>query len=167
MTGSVTSSSISTASCSTIARSCGTSGTAVVATASTRWSTTTRWPQETARAASSWNPSPTAISATGLSGNEMAHSVMKRARRIGWRRRVSSKRRLEAILEGEPPYDIFVRWKSIHEQPIGWEPDINDGDTAQHPSLHGRRHPWRQEGAPAFFEPSPRFRGRRTEGRRY
>ena len=36
-------------------------------------------------------------------------------------------RRLEAILEGEPPYDIFVRWKSIHEQPIGWEPDINDG----------------------------------------
>ena len=37
------------------------------------------------------------------------------------------KSRLEAILEGEPPFDIFVRWKSIHEQPIGWEPDINDG----------------------------------------
>ena len=36
-------------------------------------------------------------------------------------------RRLEAILEGEPPDDIFVRWKPIHEQPIGWEPDINDG----------------------------------------
>ena len=36
-------------------------------------------------------------------------------------------RRLEGILEGEPPYDIFVRWKSIHEQPIGWGPDINDG----------------------------------------
>ena len=35
--------------------------------------------------------------------------------------------RLEAILEGEPPYDIFVRWTPIHEQPIGWEPDINDG----------------------------------------
>lgn len=31
------------------------------------------------------------------------------------------------ILEGEPPYDIFVRWKPLHEQPIGWEPDINDG----------------------------------------
>ena len=31
------------------------------------------------------------------------------------------------IIEGEPPYDIFVRWKSLHEQPIGWEPDINDG----------------------------------------
>ena len=35
--------------------------------------------------------------------------------------------RLEAVLEGEPPFDIFVRWKPIHEQPIGWEPDINDG----------------------------------------
>lgn len=37
------------------------------------------------------------------------------------------KTELERILEGEPPYDIFVRWKPLHEQPIGWEPDINDG----------------------------------------
>jgi hypothetical protein len=37
------------------------------------------------------------------------------------------KRELEKILAGEPPYDIFVRWKPLHEQPIGWEPDINDG----------------------------------------
>lgn len=37
------------------------------------------------------------------------------------------KRELEKILEGEPPYDIFVRWKPLHEQPIGWEPDIEDG----------------------------------------
>ena len=36
-------------------------------------------------------------------------------------------RRLVAILEGEPPYDLFVRWKPIEEQAIGWEPDINDG----------------------------------------
>jgi len=35
--------------------------------------------------------------------------------------------RLVAILEGEPPHDIYVRWKGKHEQPIGWEPDINDG----------------------------------------
>jgi hypothetical protein len=35
--------------------------------------------------------------------------------------------KLEAILEGEKPYDIFVRWKELHEQPIGWEPDLNDG----------------------------------------
>jgi hypothetical protein len=34
---------------------------------------------------------------------------------------------LERILAGEPPYDIFVRWKSLHEQPAGWDPDINDG----------------------------------------
>jgi hypothetical protein len=31
------------------------------------------------------------------------------------------------ILEGEPPYDIFVRWKPLNEHPIGWDPDINDG----------------------------------------
>lgn len=37
------------------------------------------------------------------------------------------KAQLELILAGEPPYDIFVRWKPLHEQPIGWEPDINDG----------------------------------------
>lgn len=37
------------------------------------------------------------------------------------------KRRLELILEGEPPYDIFVRWKPLTEQPIGWNPDLNDG----------------------------------------
>jgi hypothetical protein len=36
-------------------------------------------------------------------------------------------KKLEAILAGEPPYDIFIRWKPLHEQPIGWEPDINDG----------------------------------------
>ena len=35
--------------------------------------------------------------------------------------------RLFAIIEGEPPFDIFVRWKPVHEQPIRWEPDINDG----------------------------------------
>ena len=36
-------------------------------------------------------------------------------------------KRLVAILEGEPPFDLFVRWKPIEELPIGWEPDINDG----------------------------------------
>ncbi|MBX3053886.1 MAG: hypothetical protein KF753_20580 [Caldilineaceae bacterium] len=37
------------------------------------------------------------------------------------------KKKLEAIREGEPPYDIYVRWKSLAEQPVGWEPDLNDG----------------------------------------
>ena len=37
------------------------------------------------------------------------------------------KEKLEAILHGEAPYDIFVRWKPLEQQPIGWEPDLNDG----------------------------------------
>jgi len=37
------------------------------------------------------------------------------------------KAELTNILAGEPPYDLFVRWKPLAEQPIGWEPDINDG----------------------------------------
>jgi hypothetical protein len=37
------------------------------------------------------------------------------------------KTELTNILAGEPPYDLFVRWKPLAEQPIGWEPDINDG----------------------------------------
>ncbi len=37
------------------------------------------------------------------------------------------KEKLELILEGESPYDIFVRWKKLEEQPIGWDPDLNDG----------------------------------------
>jgi len=40
---------------------------------------------------------------------------------------VGLQRKLEAILEGEAPYDIFVRWKAIDEQSIGWQPDLNDG----------------------------------------
>jgi hypothetical protein len=34
---------------------------------------------------------------------------------------------LKLILEGSPPHDIFIRWKSLSAQPIGWSPDINDG----------------------------------------
>lgn len=39
---------------------------------------------------------------------------------------------LEAILKGEAitgksGLDIFVRWKPLHEQPMGWNPDLNDG----------------------------------------
>jgi len=43
------------------------------------------------------------------------------------------KKKLELILEGEGypdqgyGYDIFVRWKPIDKQPIGWNPDLNDG----------------------------------------
>ena len=34
---------------------------------------------------------------------------------------------LEKVLEGEKPYDIFVRWKSLAKQPLGWDPDLDDG----------------------------------------
>ncbi len=42
------------------------------------------------------------------------------------------KTQLEAILAGDslpggPGLDIFVRWKPLEEQPIGWNPDLNDG----------------------------------------
>ena len=30
-------------------------------------------------------------------------------------------------MEGEPPLDIYVRWKSLAQQPIGWDPDVDDG----------------------------------------
>jgi hypothetical protein len=35
--------------------------------------------------------------------------------------------KLARILEGEKPYDIFVRWKPLEKQPLGWEPDLDDG----------------------------------------
>jgi hypothetical protein len=35
--------------------------------------------------------------------------------------------RLKLILGGEPPFDLFVRWKPLSEQAIGWHPDLNDG----------------------------------------
>ena len=34
---------------------------------------------------------------------------------------------LERVLAGEPPCDIFVRWKPLHAQAIGWDPDLDDG----------------------------------------
>ncbi len=34
---------------------------------------------------------------------------------------------LQRILVGEPPCDIFVRWRPLHRQVVGWEPNINDG----------------------------------------
>lgn len=34
---------------------------------------------------------------------------------------------LQKIVEGEDPYDIFVRWKTLAQQPLGWDPDLDDG----------------------------------------
>jgi len=52
-------------------------------------------------------------------GESGAEGLLSAAQRL--------KENLEAILQGEAPYDIFVRWKSLEQQPIGWEPDLNDG----------------------------------------
>ncbi|MBV9860246.1 MAG: SAM-dependent DNA methyltransferase [Alphaproteobacteria bacterium] len=35
--------------------------------------------------------------------------------------------KLALILEGEKPFDIFVRWKPLARQPLGWDPDLDDG----------------------------------------
>ena len=40
---------------------------------------------------------------------------------------INLQKKLEAIRDGEKPYDIYVRWKPLHEQPMGWNPDLNDG----------------------------------------
>lgn len=37
------------------------------------------------------------------------------------------KAKLEAIAQGDAPLDIFVRWKALSQQPVGWTPDLNDG----------------------------------------
>ena len=47
------------------------------------------------------------------------------AERLGAAKKLQAK--MIAILEGEAPLDIFVRWKPLHQQAIGWHPDLNDG----------------------------------------
>jgi hypothetical protein len=36
-------------------------------------------------------------------------------------------KKLAAILDGEAPLDIFVRWKALKDQAQGWHPNLNDG----------------------------------------
>ncbi|MEI6234186.1 MAG: SAM-dependent DNA methyltransferase [Planctomycetota bacterium] len=36
-------------------------------------------------------------------------------------------KKLELILTGDAPHDIFVRWKKLEAQPAGWHTDLNDG----------------------------------------
>jgi hypothetical protein len=47
------------------------------------------------------------------------------AERLGAARALQTK--LAAVLEGEAPLDIFVRWKPLKDQAQGWQPDLNDG----------------------------------------
>ena len=60
-----------------------------------------------------------------------AQAARREARQTGADLRLAAAQalqdKLKLILAGEPPYDIFVRWKPLAEQPIGWNPDLNDG----------------------------------------
>ena len=78
----------------------------------------------------------TANEASYLSGFRTADELRNRAAKAAEDndRRLRAKGfQLEArpaplkILESEPQDDIFVSWKPLHQQPIGWDPDINDG----------------------------------------
>jgi hypothetical protein len=58
---------------------------------------------------------------------------------------------LKKIIEGEAPYDIFVRWKPLHQQAIGWDPDINDGVRLNiRPFLNAQLHKGGKTGAGIF-----------------
>ena len=61
----------------------------------------------------------------GRQKQDVSHDVDGAAEKLAAAKNL--KKRLEMILEGEAPYDIFVRWKPIEQQPIGWDPDLNDG----------------------------------------
>lgn len=54
-----------------------------------------------------------------------------KAEKPGADARLGAARALQAelakILEGEAPYDLFVRWKPLAKQSIGWHPDLNEG----------------------------------------
>ena len=86
-----------------------------------RWSTTTSSTPRT------WSASSTPTSATGFASRKQASRDGVDGAQTRLAAAQDLKSRLELILEGEAPYDIFVRWKPLAEQPIGWNPDLNDG----------------------------------------
>ena len=72
--------------------------------------------------------------------------------------------RLEAVLEGEPPHDIFVRWKPLAEQPIGWEPDIDDGVRVNIRPFLAEDVPGGKKGA-GILRAKPNLRWRKDRGK--
>lgn len=61
-------------------------------------------------------------------------------------------KRLAAILQGEESLDVFVLWKSIDQQPIGWYPDLDDGERLNIRPFSDRRRCWREWGRRAPLE---------------
>ena len=119
-TGCATDSSSSTASSSITARSSGRFGMAG-RTGSAPWSTTT------SSTTSCWKSSPTPTSATGSRSSRTPWPTRKSGADDRLLKAQQLQDKLKLILEGEAPYDIFVRWKPLEQQPIGWHPDLNDG----------------------------------------
>lgn len=75
------------------------------------------------------------------------------------------KTELIQILSGEPPYDIFVRWKSLHQQPLGWEPDVNDGvRTNIRPFMAAKPLGARTKGT-CILRTTPKFKGGKDRGK--
>jgi hypothetical protein len=64
----------------------------------------------------SWIITQKTESDSGIPGAEARHVAA-----------INLQKKLNAIREGEDPYDIYVRWKPLSEQPMGWDPDLNDG----------------------------------------
>ena len=102
------------------------------------------------------------------------------------------KSRLSAIAEGEPPHDLFIRWKPLQEQPLGWQPDLNDGVRLNirpfmaedipgskkgagvlrtKPSIHWRkdrgREPFKEERQFPWFWEDGKFTGERINDRHF
>jgi hypothetical protein len=74
------------------------------------------------------------------------------------------RKELERILEGEPPYDIFARWKPLRLQPVGWEPDLDDGVRVNlRPFLRAKPFGARARGA-CILRVTPRVWSERDKG---
>ena len=72
-------------------------------------------------------------------------------------------KRLVAIREGEPPFDIFVRWEAHRPTTHRLGTGHQRWRASQHPTVHGRRHPWWQAGCrdPALQTEHPLAEGPR------
>ena len=112
--------SSSTALFSIIVPSFGISGTPT-RPGSVRWSTITNSPTPT------WENSLNAYLGDWIRRQQVAVDASEAGRDIPLEAARRLHDRLKLILEGEPPYDLFVRWKPLAKQAIGWHPDINNG----------------------------------------
>ena len=63
-----------------------------------------------------WIERQTEATAAGVTGADLRLAAAK-----------NLQERLQLVLDGESPYDTYVRWKEAHEQSIGWDPDLDDG----------------------------------------